>query len=210
MATVKSLMVFAQLPFAIDGRPCTQRWRDHTLRRVRRDPPPPSVTWSNADMANDRTNPRSLPEQLPPPATLLTMPGYVARRLHHAYAAAWQRHVDPLLTGPQFAVLTAVDAYPGVEQGSLARAVALDRSTMASIVRRLEDRKLIIRETPADDGRKRLLYLTDSGASTLREDRDKARALDAMLMRDVATPDETALLETLNSIAEHWETFVED
>jgi hypothetical protein len=31
-----------------------------------------------------------------------------------------------------------------------------------------------------------------------------------MLMRDVATPDETALLETLNGIAEHWETFVED
>src|SRR5690242_16201926 len=145
----RRLMAFAQSPFAIDSRPCSQRRRDHTLRRVRRHPPPPSIAWSNADMADDRTNPRSMPEQLPPPATLLTMPGYVARRLHHAYAAAWQRHVDPLLTGPQFAVLTAVDAYPGVEQGSLARAVALDRSTMASIVRRLEDRKLIIRETPA-------------------------------------------------------------
>lgn len=168
------------------------------------------ATWSNADMANDHTNPRSGPEQLSPPATLLSMPGYVARRLHHAYTAAWQRHVDPLLTGPQFAVLAAVDAYPGVEQGSLARAVALDRSTMGSIVKRLEDRKLIIRATPPDDGRKRLLYLTDSGATTLREDRDKARALDAMLMRDVATSDEPALLERLNGIAEQWESFVED
>lgn len=138
------------------------------------------------------------------------MPGYVARRLHHAYTAAWQRYVDPHLTGPQFAVLAAVDIYPGVEQGSLARAVALDRSTMASIVKRLEDRKLIIRETPPDDGRKRLLYLTDSGAATLREDRSKARALDAMLMRDVAGSDEAALLARLNGIAEHWESFVED
>lgn len=153
---------------------------------------------------------RAEPEQLPAPAALLAAPGYVARRLHHAYTAAWVRHVDPLLTGPQFAVLTAVDAYPGVEQGSLARAVALDRSTMASIVRRLEDRGLIVRVTPPEDGRKRLLHLTEEGTTSLREADKRARDLDELLMRDLGKSAETALLSRLNHIAEHWESLVDD
>src|SRR4051812_6362045 len=88
------------------------------------------------------------PPPLPAPSELLAAPGYVIRRLHQAYVAAWVRRVDPVLTGPQSAVLVAIHAYPGVDQGSLARAVSLDRSTMASIARRLEDRGLITRETP--------------------------------------------------------------
>jgi DNA-binding MarR family transcriptional regulator len=166
--------------------------------------------WSNRAVADDQADPRPGPEQLPAPEALLTAPGYVARRLHAAYTAAWQRYVDPVLTGPQFAVLTAVDAYPGVEQGSLARAVALDRSTMASIVKRLEDRELVTRVTPPEDGRKRLLYLTAAGASTLRAAYTKARELDRLLMKDVAKADEAALLSRLNGIAEQWESLVED
>ena len=166
----------------------------------------PMRTWSNRRVADPRTE----PEQLPAPEALLTAPGYVARRLHHAYTAAWQRHVDAVLTGPQFAVLTAVDAYPGVEQGSLARAVALDRSTMASIVKRLEDRGLVTRVIPPEDGRKRLLHLTAAGADTLGEAYGKARELDRLLMQGVTATDETALLSRLNDMAQHWESLVED
>jgi MarR family transcriptional regulator, temperature-dependent positive regulator of motility len=146
-------------------------------------------------------------DQLPPPTALLTAPGYVARRLHQAYTAAWQRHVDPVLTGPQFAVLTAVDAYPGVEQGSLARAVALDRSTMASIAKRLEERGLITRATSPEDGRKRLLDLTPAGRDTMAAARVRIDALDRLLMRHVSG--EPALLAELNGIARHWETLGE-
>jgi DNA-binding MarR family transcriptional regulator len=152
---------------------------------------------------------RREPAQLAPPADLLAAPGYVARRLHHAYTAAWVRYVDPLLTGPQFAVLTAVDAYPGVEQGSLARTVALDRSTMASIVRRLTERGFITRVTPVDDGRKRLLHLTEDGEHALRAAYGRARELDALLMRGFEN-DQEDLLELLNRLSEHWESLVDD
>ena len=43
-----------------------------------------------------------------PPADLVAAPGYGARRMYQAYLAAWSRHVDPVLTGPQFAVLSAM------------------------------------------------------------------------------------------------------
>src|SRR6201991_575055 len=132
------------------------------------------------------------PPPLPTPPELLAAPGYVVRRLHQAYVAAWVRRVDPVLTGPQLAVLFAIHTYPGIDQGSLARAVALDRSTMASITKRLEDRGLITRETPPEDGRKRLLYLTESGRDTLGTAREKAHALDRRLMRTVGEPAEAA------------------
>ncbi len=148
--------------------------------------------------------------ELPAPPDLLNAPGYVARRLNAAYVAAWQRHVDPVLTGAQFAVLTAVDAYPGVEQGFLARAVALDRSTMGSLVGRLEARGLITRSTPAEDGRKRLLHLTDDGATTLRDAYARARALDRLLMKGCTEAEQEALLRQLNALSEYWESLVED
>ena len=142
---------------------------------------------------------------LPAPPELLAAPGYVARRLHQAYVAAWVRFVDATLTGPQFAVLTAVAAYPGVEQGSLAKAVALDRSTMASIVRRLEDRGLITRERPAEDGRKRLLALTGQGVEALAAADRKARELDVLLMRGYDAERQEALLSELTALSERWE-----
>lgn len=147
---------------------------------------------------------------LPAPPELLAAPGYVARRLHQAYVAAWVRLVDPVLTGPQFAVLTAVSAYPGVEQGSLASSVALDRSTMASIARRLEERGLIVRERPAADGRKRLLHLTKEGVTTLRLADRRARALDRLLMQGYGAEELDALLRRLTHLSDHWESLVDD
>ncbi len=156
-------------------------------------------------MDDDRASVESGPEQLPAPEDLTAMPGYVVRRMHHAYVASWQRHVDAELTGPQFAVLSAVASYPGAEQGSLARAVALDRPTMSGIAKRLEERGLITRARAPEDGRKRLLHLTETGVSVLDELRGRAHDLDRRLMRNVATPAEAALLAWLIGIARDWE-----
>lgn len=148
------------------------------------------------------------PDGAPRPETppeLLAAPGYVVRRLYQAYLSAWTRKVDPTLTGPQFAVLTAVDNYPGVDQGSLASSVALDRSTMADIVRRLEDRGLVIRRTAENDGRRKLLYLSEAGSTTLREINTRARELDELLLTDYSLRQRNRLLDELSELAEAWE-----
>jgi DNA-binding MarR family transcriptional regulator len=150
------------------------------------------------------------PPLLPVPPELLAVPGYMVRRLHQAYVAAWVRLVDPVLTGPQLAVLIAIHTYPGVEQGSLARAVALDRSTMASIARRLEDKGLITRETPPEDGRKRRLHLTEAGEAARLEVNRKARELDVLLMEGYDSAETDALLQRLLRLTEQWESVVED
>jgi len=144
------------------------------------------------------------------PPELLAAPGYVARRLYQSYVALWARAVDPVLTGPQFAVLTAVRAYPGVDQGSLAASVALDRSTMADVVRRMEDNGLIVRETAMHDGRRKLLYLTDEGRRRLDEVERRTRSLDQDLMRGFSAADRERWLREMTALAGHWEGLLGD
>ncbi|GAA1215702.1 MarR family winged helix-turn-helix transcriptional regulator [Prauserella alba] len=149
-------------------------------------------------------------DELPIPQELLDAPGYVARRLYQAYLAAWVRMVDASITGPQFAVLVAVDDYPGEDQGSLAHVAALDRSTMADVVRRLEVRGLIARETAENDARRKLLYLTDEGREQLEGVNRRARDLDEKLVEGNDVTVTKQWLAELNALAEHWESLVED
>ncbi|WP_406386187.1 MarR family transcriptional regulator [Streptomyces sp. NBC_00873] len=144
------------------------------------------------------------------PAALTAAPGYQVRRLYQAYLAVWVRAVDPTLTGPQFAVLTAVDAAPGHDQRSMASAVALDTSTMADVARRLEGRGLIVRRTAADDGRRKLLYLTEEGAKTLHDANKRARLLDQRLLSPYDPAQQTEFMHHLTSLADHWEALARE
>jgi MarR family transcriptional regulator, temperature-dependent positive regulator of motility len=140
---------------------------------------------------------------------MATAPGYVVRRLYQAYQAAWLSHVDPVATGPQVAVLMAVGASPGVEQGILGASIALDRSTMASIVNRLELRGLLMRSRPDVDRRKRLLYLTDAGRVTMEALVDRAQELDTLLMEAYGPHGSELIVDMLSRLALDWESVAE-
>jgi DNA-binding MarR family transcriptional regulator len=139
------------------------------------------------------------------PDAIRQAPGYLARRLHQAYTAAWARRVDPVLTGPQYAVLVTVDAHPRLDQGSLAHTVALDRSTMADVCRRLEDRGLIERTQAPADGRRKLLVLTEQGREALTRVHQRVTALEDELMSDRG-PDLDRVLAELDALSRRWET----
>jgi len=134
-------------------------------------------------------------------------PGYLARRLYQAYTAAWARWVDPVLTGPQYAVLVTVDEHPQLDQGSLAHTVALDRSTMADVCRRLEERGLIERTQAPADGRRKLLELTDEGREALVRVRRRVCALEDELMAE--HEDTARIIAALDALARRWETVAE-
>jgi len=139
------------------------------------------------------------------PPELLAAPGYVVRRLYQAYLSAWVRKVDSTLTGPQFALLTAVNATPGTDQRSLASMVALDSSTMTDVARRIENQGLIVRRTDAPDGRRKLLYLTDRGREVLAAANFRARQLDEVLLEPYPAQQREELMRLLTTLADHWE-----
>lgn len=146
---------------------------------------------------------------LAPPADLVAAPGYGARRAYQAYLAAWNRHVDAVLTGPQFAVLSAIRAYPEADQTALAGAVALDTSTMGDVCRRMERRGLIARHESPHDARAKVLTLTDAGREALEETNRRARALDVALLEGCPEEHRATLASLLNDLGRLWEGVAE-
>lgn len=124
--------------------------------------------------------------------------------MYQAYVASWVRQVDGVLTGPQFAVLVAVDENPGSDQGSLASAVALDRSTMADIARRMQEKGLITRTPDTQDGRRKLLNLTDEGRETLARSNVRARQLDELLLAGLDAEERAEVMAVLERLSGHW------
>jgi DNA-binding MarR family transcriptional regulator len=109
------------------------------------------------------------------------------------------------MTGPQFAVLSAVRAYPDADQSSLAGAAALDTSTMADMCRRLERRGLITRHESPSDARAKVLTLTAEGERALEEVFRRARELDEALLAGCPPEQRDQVADMLNTLAQHWE-----
>ncbi|MBW0172361.1 MAG: MarR family transcriptional regulator [Hydrogenophaga sp.] len=103
-----------------------------------------------------------------PEATLgLHEPGHLFRRAHQhsvsCFNAVFGRAVTPL----QYAALRVLQEHPGIDQVTLAAAIALDTSTTAEIAVRLERDGWIVRELGAR--RQRRLELTAEGQRVLQD-----------------------------------------
>src|SRR5687768_3905796 len=99
---------------------------------------------------------------------LTTHPGHLARRLQQAHHLLWNTMVSEEITSPQFAVLNALVAEPGLDQRTVGERVGLDRSTIAEVIGRLIRRGLLDKVRDPQDGRRFLLRLTDDGVRTHR------------------------------------------
>lgn len=96
-------------------------------------------------------------------------PGHLARRLQQAHHLLWNTMVSEEITSPQFAVLNALVAEPGLDQRTVGERVGLDRSTIAEVVSRLIRRGYLDKVRDPQDGRRYLLRLTDDGLRAHRK-----------------------------------------
>ena len=95
------------------------------------------------------------------PGVLPTLLGYRLRRAQQAVFRDFASVVAEISPG-RAGMLLLIDANPGVTQGSLAKAVSLDRSTMVGVIDALESRRLVERRR-GDDRRTNGLWLTANG-----------------------------------------------
>ncbi len=94
------------------------------------------------------------------------MPGHLIRRLHQISTQIFMQRVREAghdLTPVQFAALDALRHAPGIDQASLADAVAKDRATIGAVVDRLVQKGLVARSENRRDRRARILRLTPKG-----------------------------------------------
>jgi DNA-binding MarR family transcriptional regulator len=99
-------------------------------------------------------------------------PGHLIRRLHQISVGLFVQEMAGLgehgITPVQYAALQTVANSPGVDQRTLARAIALDASTTGGVVDRLEARGLLARFASTGDRRVRLLHPTEDGLALLQ------------------------------------------
>jgi DNA-binding MarR family transcriptional regulator len=112
------------------------------------------------------------------------MPGHLIRRAHQfsvaQFTEATRKHdVTPV----QYALLAALAQSPhDVDQVTLAQRAALDTSTAASTLDRMEAKGWIERRTDPEDRRRRVLHITRAGSGFFkRVSVDVAAAQESML-----------------------------
>lgn len=94
-------------------------------------------------------------------------PGFMIRRLHQIATSIFMEKAKQYDVTPiQFAALNAIERHSGIDQRQIARFIAIDRTTMNIVTKRLEERGWIIRTRR---GRRLDLALTSQGRAMLNE-----------------------------------------
>jgi len=97
-------------------------------------------------------------------------PGYLFRRMQQIAVSIFMEECRSFdLTPVQYAALIAMHTHPGIDATRLSAVIAFDRSTLGSVIERLEAKGYVERKLAPEDKRIKLLYLTKPGAAILRE-----------------------------------------
>jgi DNA-binding MarR family transcriptional regulator len=126
--------------------------------------------------------------------------------LHRAQQLAANKSAQALrdagLTIRQFALLEALSEQEGASQSQLVDATAIDRSTLADMVARMEKSGLITRDQASNDARAKSLTLTEEGRSALSRARPAVAEADRELLAILPKNRQGSLLAILTLMAE--------
>src|SRR5689334_19638109 len=125
-------------------------------------------------------------------------PGYLFRRMQQIAVALFMEECKAFdLTPVQYAALIAIHTHPGIDATRLSAVIAFDRSTLGSVIERLQAKHYIERKPAPEDKRIKLLYLTKSGAAILREIIPVVERAQERMLEPLKPADRKALMELL-------------
>ncbi|MDQ0834832.1 DNA-binding MarR family transcriptional regulator [Streptomyces achromogenes] len=133
---------------------------------------------------------------------LTSHPGHLARRLQQAHYLLWNTMVSEEITSPQFAVLNALVAEPGLDQRTVGERVGLDRSTVAEVISRLIRRGLLDKVRDPRDGRRFLLGLTEEGLRAHRKLTVRTARMNQVFLSPLSAAEQTAFLELIQRVSD--------
>ncbi|MEH2480362.1 DNA-binding MarR family transcriptional regulator [Nitrobacteraceae bacterium AZCC 2146] len=133
--------------------------------------------------------------------TLQTRPGFLIRRLYQIHVALFAEEcAAEQITPIQYSVLTALHELGTIDQGTLSRAVALDRTNVADVVARLETRRFLKRHASPTDRRMMLASLTDQGRALLKRLEAAATLAHERTIAALPVEEKTFFLEALTRL----------
>jgi DNA-binding MarR family transcriptional regulator len=130
-------------------------------------------------------------------------PGYLFRRMQQIAVALFIEECKQFdLTPVQYAALIAIHTHPGIDATRLSAVIAFDRSTLGSVIERLEAKKLIERKPSAEDKRIKLLVLTKAGGAILRDIVPWVEKAQARMLQPLKPADRKVLLSLLTQLVD--------
>jgi DNA-binding MarR family transcriptional regulator len=125
-------------------------------------------------------------------------PGYLFRRMQQIAVSIFMEECKAFdLTPVQYAALIAIHTHPGIDATRLSAVIAFDRSTLGSVIERLQAKDFIERKPAPEDKRIKLLHLTKSGAAILREIIPAVERAQARMLEPLKPADRKALMGLL-------------
>lgn len=132
-----------------------------------------------------------------------TAPGYLFRRMQQIAVALFMEECKAYdLTPVQYAALIAIRTHPGIDATRLSAVIAFDRSTLGSVIERLEAKQFIERKPGSMDKRVKLLHLTKAGATVLREIMPSVDRAQARMLQPLKPADRKTLLALLTQLVD--------
>jgi DNA-binding MarR family transcriptional regulator len=136
------------------------------------------------------------------PPDLGVLPGLIGYQLRLAQRAIFADFAETVgasaISPGLFGVLVVIGENPGLTQQALANAAHLDRSTVVTVIDKLEGRGLV--ERRAADRRSNGLFLADKGAALLRALKRKVAQHERRVVQNLSTGERTQLVALLQRI----------
>jgi DNA-binding MarR family transcriptional regulator len=131
-------------------------------------------------------------------AQLYARPGFLLRRAHQISAAVFEDECRSVgLTPAQFGVMSVLQASPGLDQASLARALGFDKVTVLRVLRGLETRGFIVRTPAAINRRSLAISLSVAGRTLLLQAQEPVERAYQRLMAPLNDDQKVQLISLL-------------
>jgi len=128
-------------------------------------------------------------------------PGHLIRRSHQISVSIFADELGRYeLTPVQYASMLAIRDRPGIDQRQLGRVIAIDRSTVGTVLRTLEDKELVTRAVPEHNKRVKAVTITAKGETLLAETTDAIAQVQRRLLEPLNVKEREIFLTLLSRL----------
>ncbi|WP_413812455.1 MarR family winged helix-turn-helix transcriptional regulator [Streptomyces sp. OE57] len=127
--------------------------------------------------------------------------GHLVRRAQQRHTSLWSQEFDGALTGPQYAVISAIGAECGLDQRAVGQRASLDKSSVGDIIARLEGQGWLRLAKDPSDGRRKTLRLTSLARTALPDITRRVLLVQERLLAPLPSATREEFVEALRLVA---------
>ncbi|MBF6271595.1 MarR family winged helix-turn-helix transcriptional regulator [Nocardia farcinica] len=127
--------------------------------------------------------------------------GHLVRRAQQRHTSLWSQEFGGTLTGPQYAVISAIGSERGLDQRAVGQRASLDKSSAADVIARLEGQGWLQLARDSADRRRKTLRLTTLARTALADITRRVLVVQEQLLAPLPAATREEFVEALRLVA---------